>query len=298
VTERHAHLKLSDFINRWLNSTADYASLLDLLAQVIESNKGPIRNAADDRFYYAEGLALKFFHHAASALYLSRCRRLPDLPSMSLRFLDSPSVDVLARSAYETYLIFHYVFSGAKDDDEKDLRYWTWKAAGLAERQNYPLPHEAQEQIEQKLEKEKADLDELRRRIVANPSFQSLPKPKRNKVLTYLSSGKGDWKLQNWREIAESAGLNKMISSYFYQYLCGYAHSGFVSVMQTKQRLQEPEDAPSMQASLHFVTVATANLIHEYCELFPRAKTALDRDPIGSGILRRWIQIGQMSFGA
>jgi len=48
-----------------------------------------------------------------------------------------------------------------------------------------------------------------------------------------------------------------------------------------------------IQSSMSIITIATANLIREYCDLFPRAKAALTADAEGSDLVDMWIQIGE-----
>src|SRR3972149_10962802 len=122
-----------------MSNEQEYMDLLDLLYKVVEANRGPL-DGYDARFSDAEGLATKFFFHAASVLYLSRRTNIPDFPSAPLKFLDPASIDVLARAAFETFLAFHYVFVAPISSEEKDYRYWAWRAAGLAERQNITVP--------------------------------------------------------------------------------------------------------------------------------------------------------------
>jgi len=104
----------------------------------VEANRGPL-TGTDDRFWLAEGLATKFFLHAASVLYLSRKVSILDFPSATLKDYDPASIDVLTRAAFETFLAFHYVFVAPETTNEQSYRYWAWRAAGLAERQNLPV---------------------------------------------------------------------------------------------------------------------------------------------------------------
>ncbi len=238
--------------------------------------------------WYAEGLAEKFFCNGMSILYLSRGTRITDFPKIN--FIDLASIDVLARAAYETYLIFHYIFYSPNDIKEQSFRYWVWRAAGLAERQHQPLEDEVDKQ---KLVKEKGELKEIREKLISNAKFKELGTSQQKKILDYLDKGKGDWKLQNWREIAESAGIHKTLSSYYYQHLCGYAHSGFVSVMQIREWAKIGQKPQLFRASMNDINIATANLIREYCDLFPRSKSALHAEPGRTDIIDMWVQIGQ-----
>ena len=296
VNSEERHLELMRLLLDVNNEEEMYLKLLDILLAVVEANKGRMdSDPIDDRFIRAEGLATKFFLHAASVLYLSRGTTIQDLPTMPLKFTDPGSIDVLVRAAYETYLVFHYVFSDPNDIEEQNLRYWTWKASGLAERQHYPLLEEQRKQNKQKLEREKAELRDLRKKLLSSVHFQRLRKEQQKKVLDYLDTGKGDWKLQTWRQIAESAGLTEMISLHFYRHLCGYAHSGFVSIFQIREALENKEQSRLMRVSINVIFIATANFIREYCELFPRTKPALSAYPNGEKIVDAWVKLGRMS---
>jgi len=261
----------------------EYLKLLDLLYRVIEANKGPI-TGNDDRYWYAEGLATKFFLHAASSLYLSRETNIPDFPSAAVRFIDSASIDVLARAAFEAFLTFHYVFSAPKTRDEQDYRYWAYRVAGFVERQRLPV---STEEHRQTLVGEKRELDDLLNRLRSNPLFNSLSEKQKRQVL------KGEWRKKSWRYIVIDAGFSEVLASHMYRHLSGYAHSGSLSILQIKESLLKKEQSQLIEAPMITMTIATANLIHEYSELFPRAKSALWADLKGTDIVELWVQVGR-----
>lgn len=283
-----------------MNTEQVYVKLLDLLARVVEANKGPL-NGADDRLLGAEELASKFFLHAASILYLSHGTKLElsAFPSAQLRFLDPGSVNVLARAVLEAFLTFHYVFIQPKTLDEQNYRYWAWKAAGLTRRQNSPA---SVEEHRQKLAEDKKQLDELHSKLKSNAAFQQLSSNQQNRVLK-----KGEWrwlpgdqKEIPWPKIAESAGLAKDLSTnrYIYSYLCEYAHSGSLSTLQITQAGLNKEQLFLIQFTMDYIPIVIANFIREYCDLLPRAKAALTADTEGSEMVDMRIQIGrQLSFG-
>lgn len=266
-----------------MNNEQDYLKLLDLLFRVVEANRGPL-NGIDEKFLYAEGLATKFFLHAASILYLSRQTNIPDLPSVRLKFTDPGSIDVLSRAAFETFLTFHYIFIAPKDSEEQNYRYWAWRAAGLAERQALAV---STPEHKQKLADEKKELDHLHNKLGSNATFQQLTYKQQNRVL------KGEWRLLCWRNIADSAGLSKALSRDMYKHLSGYAHSGSLSILQIQQSLQNKEQQSLMRASMDTIAIATANLIRGYSHIFPKAKKALAADAKGTGMVDLWVQLGQ-----
>jgi hypothetical protein len=265
----------------------DFIKLLNLLFRVVEANRGP-STGDDDRFWYAEGLATKFFFHAASILYLSRRTKLPDFPNAALEFPDSASIDVLTRAAFETFLTFHYVFFEPKTDDEKNYHYCAWKLAGLIERQNFPASYEDHKE---KLKEEKKEVEVLSENLRANANFQQLKERQKRRVL------RGEWRLLTWREIGAKVGFSKILSSHMYKHLSGYTHSSWSSILQIKQSLREKEQALLISSSMSFMSIVSANFIREYCELFPRAKAALNADARESDMVDVWIQIGQRLDG-
>jgi len=270
-----------------MNSEQDYMKLLDLLARVVEANKGPL-DGADDRFLGAEELVNKFFLHAASVLYLSRGTELelPALPNAQFKFLDPGSVNVLARAVLETFLAFHYIFVQPKTLEEQNCRYWAWKAAGLTWRQNLSV---SVEEHRQKLAEEKEKIGDFHSKLKSNDAFQKLSKDQKKRVL------EGKWKLQPWPKIAESASLAKNLptNERIYGYLCEYAHSGSLSTLQITQAGLNKEQLFLIQFTMDYIPIVIANFIREYCDLLPRAKAALTADTEGSDIVDTWVQIGQ-----
>ena len=110
---------------------SDYQQLLRTLLQVTEANKG---TKTDDNpcFFDAEGLAIKFFFHASSALFLYRSTSLPDF---KVRFIDSGSINVICRAALETFLVFHHLFVEPRSDEDRDCRYMAWVLGGYLVRE-------------------------------------------------------------------------------------------------------------------------------------------------------------------
>jgi hypothetical protein len=261
----------------------EYLKLLDLLYRVIEANKGPI-TGNDDRYWYAEGLATKFFLHAASALYLSRETSIPDFPSTAVRFPDPASTDVLARAAFEAFLTFHYVFFAPKTREERDYRYWAYRAAGLAERQQLPV---TTEEHRQKLVDEKKQLDDFVNKLRSNALFNRLSEKQKRQVL------KGEWRQMSWGAIAIDAGFSRMVALDMYRHLCGHAHSGSLSILQIKESLLKGEQSQLIEGTMIAIAITIASLIREYSELFPRARNALLADTKGADIVELWVQVGQ-----
>jgi len=279
-----------------MDHNQEYVILLDLLARVNNANKGFSSSDISDgeRLWDAHCLVNKFIGHALTILYLSHSTIVQDLSSFKrLKFIDSASIDVLTRAAMEAFLVFHYVFFAPATVEEKDYRYWAYEAAGIAERQNFPI---ITEETRRTLDNDKVVLDKLRDKLKSNAIFQSLKDGEKGQIF----KGKGNWKWKPdgkgaiyWHDIAIDAGLSEMLAKHMYSHLCGYAHSGSMSVLQTAQALLNKETGQLIQSSIDTMNILVANMIQEYCGLFPKANTVLIGDLEGNESVKLYIEIGR-----
>lgn len=233
------------------------------------------------RLVDAEGLSQKFFQHAVSLFYLSRGTFIPEIPA---QFWDPGSVNVLARVALETFLIFHHIFIAQASKDEKDFRYWAWSLSGLLDRQQYkPQTPEGVS----KLAQEKAEIDNLRTKFQGNAHFNSLTNNQRRNVLQ-----KGIWRSHSWSRIGLEAGLSRTYAELFYRYLSGYAHASSLSTWQTHQATTAQVQQDLIAATLDFVMIAMTFMIRSYAGLFPQAKDVIPEAEKRHNILQIWTDIG------
>ena len=273
----------------------EFIILVDLLAKSIDANKGfSIRDVPDgERLYDAHCLANKFLEHALTVIYLCGGTDIQSLPSFKqIKFVDSASIDVLVRASFEAFLVFHYVFYSPVSLDEKNYRYWSYKTAGLAERQSLP---EISEEIRLKKTQDKERLSELRAFLETNVVFQSLSPDQKEDIF----EGKGRWKCKpfgkrefSWREIAIDARLGEMIASHMYKSLCGFAHSSSMSCLQAAQALLKGETYKLVEPSIITMKIITANMIDEYSRLFSKSRLIVD-DSGAIKLVNAWIQMGQ-----
>lgn len=279
------------------DSRQEFLRLLDLLAQVINAVK--VSSIGDpnerDRLTYAHNLANRFFQYALTMLHLCDDKNVENLPSFgNIKVGDPASIDVLTRAAMEAFLVFHYVFYSPPTANERDYRYWTYKATGLAERQN--LPEALFEHVEQKTEEGKR-LEEICAKLGSNAIYQSLAP--RLKARFVEGKGLDLWRWQpdantrlSWRDIGIDAGLSEMLATHMYRHLSGHAHSGSLSVIQTQQAVVRNEAKYLISPSINTLKVLTANMIHEYTELFPESQSVLTKSG-ASTFADTWIRIGQ-----
>jgi len=262
----------------------EYVKLLDVLYRVMQALEGEPLDA-DRRYYDAEGLVTKFFMHAASALYLYRGTIITDLlPPPGINFGDVASVPVVVRAAIEAFLTFHYVFIARSSDEERDLRYLSWKAGGFADRQRFPILSAKGKRV---LDDDRRLLDELHNQLQSNPLFQRLRPKEQTKIL------KGRWRRHSWKQIGRAAGLAGAYAETMYEILSGYAHSSSLSVLQIKQADTREKQRELMEAPMGTVKIAMANVIDGYCALFSKAKETLLADPDGKALTEIWLEVGR-----
>lgn len=258
---------------------SDYQRLLKLLIDVAEANKG-VAAGDDDRVLDAEGLALKFVFHAASALYLYRSTSLLEF---GMSFFDPGSVNVVCRAALETFLVFHYVFVEPTSDDDRDCRYRTWILAGYLERQEFPV---WSTEGRAALEREARLIGPLTDRLKANVVFGGLPAGHQKKLL------EGKWRLRSWTDIGRSAGLHDVYAKAFYSYLCGHAHAGNPSVLQMRQADTAESQRSLCEISMTLVLITMANMVKSYCPVFPKAMARLSQEPDRAALVEVWTGVG------
>ncbi len=264
----------------------DLTELLNIFLNIVEVNRGT-PTGDDDRILDAEGLALKFYSHALSALYILRGVNLPDLVIPIRNFPDPSSLDVLVRAAFETYLVFFHVFIDPVDGDESDFKFYSWEIAGLYGRQNYRAS--TKENIK-KLKDEFTYIKQLEKKLEKNPIVHRKTIKQREKYKKQLE--RGNWRSKGWAEIAQDAGFSELNAKQIYRFLCEHAHSGNISVTQVRQATDFQFRKELMQASLGHLLICLANMIKDYCDYFERSrKYYLEHYP-SPNIVEMWIDIG------
>ena len=269
-----------------MNTHGDYIELLKIYMQVVEANKDVV-SVGDERILDAEGLAIKFFGHTISLYYLYKGISVRDQGLAICDFVDPSSINVVGRAAIETFLTFHYVFVEPQTDEDKDLRYISWELAGLIERQGFPARSPAGKK---RLEDDKQLIETLRNKLKKNSVFDTLSNRQKRRLIE-----RGEWRLKSWREIILSAGLSKIHAESFYSYLCGYAHSGNLSILQVRQTRTNQERRALIESTFSLMMIAMANIIKAYCAIFPKAKAMYTKVFPSKNVVDLWFEVGARS---
>ncbi|MGB3091634.1 MAG: DUF5677 domain-containing protein [Candidatus Zixiibacteriota bacterium] len=262
----------------------EYLSILDLLGRVVEANKGI--KLTNETLSEAESLAIKLFHHSASALYLSRGTIISDFPSARVNFFDHSSINVLTRAALESYLIFHYLHGANVSEEDRELRFYSRQLAGLKESQDFPYTILNAREILKRNQERISRCEEI---LGKNIVFRGLKRKRQKRILA------GDWRLLSWRDIATDAGLSELNAKNVYRYLCGYAHSGSLSTLQVGVARTAETQSALFSGSMGVIKIAISNLILEYCRLFPKSGLELSKDENTAAKItaENWVWIGR-----
>lgn len=280
-----------------MDSRQELLFLIDVMAQVISVVKV---STVDDpleqeRKIDAHNLANRFLQFAMTVLHLSDDRNSVNLPSFgNIRLRDPASMDVLTRASMEAFLVFHRVFYSPAPGDEKEFRYWIYKAVGLVEGQNLP---EGKPEHQELKKEEKKLIETIIDNLKSNTIFKNLTPKQREEIAGGHARDLWRWsaedkKTLSWSEIATGAGLSPMLACYMYGHLARHAHSGSRSVFQTQKAFVMGEVHKLADPSLDTIKVLCANMITEYTAIFREAHDRLGLTG-ATEFVEAWVQIGR-----
>lgn len=242
--------------------------LLRALMETCGAMKGT-PSGPDGRMLHAEGMAQKLLNHVCSALHLWSGTTVPEL---DCSLIDPASFNVVCRAALETCLAFHYVFVFPKSESEKEFRHLVWVRAGLVSRQGYAC--EEDENV-RKREEEMDVIHKIEARLQSNAFFASLPDKRKRSLIAGSLNDRCRWRDPGWKDIALKAGFSSRVAAEMYSFLCGYAHSDYLSVLQIHQARTLDDQRLLCQGILTLLLYAMAFFIEAYTVLFPKARQAI-----------------------
>ena len=255
-----------------------YNKLASLIVEVIESQQGE-KLKKDQRLYYAESLAVKMFRHLASMRQIADGLTMT-FPSAKFSHIDHSSVMLLARATVETYLTFFYVFVDPATENQQKFRFKAWMLAGLIDRQKiYSINKEGNDVQKSEAKMIKTLKDDL----VNLEHFIALDEKEKGMIL------KGNWKMRNsWGSLASIAGFNDTYFKNIYSYMCGYAHSSYISILQISQARSIEDQKGLSNIMLSVGVVIMSHFLFTYASLFNNAKVALDNNPEIKKLAETW----------
>lgn len=247
----------------------DYKSLLFLAIEVCESVKGRTAPVELSWLTDTQPFSGKLVQHLATVLYLSNGTTINDVGSHRLAFTDHSSVNVLIRACFETYLAFHHIFIAAPTLEEKKFRHSVWELGGYLTRQRGPL---VTEEGKRKVAGELSTIARLRKSIEETSAYKA-----RTKEIQKVAKA-GKWKLgKQWGDLAVEAHFHRKYFDGVYCYLCDYAHSGGLSLLQINASDTAELQREHVENMLGVCLVIMAHFIFAYSSLYEEATHTLEK---------------------
>jgi hypothetical protein len=266
-----------------MDKEEEYITLLRHFVRVTGALRG--EQLFEEWMEFAEGISMKLFGHVSSLYLLYQGNRVRLNEKMYIDFIDHSSINVLTRAAFETALAFHFIFCDSNDIEERHFRFLCWDLAGFLERQGL---HTISEEGRTLKAREAKMLEGVKNKIIAHHSFKKYTKKQQLGIL------KGNWRLwHSWSDIAVKAGYSKEYFESIYSYLCGYAHTGRLSVLQIQQAISRDVQKQLAKVCLDYGLIIISNFLFGYATLFPKVKEAFESDQTEFNIAKMWREIGQ-----
>lgn len=251
-----------------LNDGPELDDILHIVIEIGNKLSGQPYIHKDKNFIYAEGLGKKLIGHSLSARHLYSGFQAKIKSNIFAPQIDFSSILILTRAAVESYLTFHYLFVSPRNETERDFRFLCWDLSGYLDRENAEA---TQKEFIERKEAEKKRIQELKKQIREHDYLKTHGEKIKELALD------GQWRLKSsWSKIAVKSGFKKTFFDKQYKFLCGYAHSGRLSVLQIQQTKNNTDEKQMADASLGILKMVLAKYIFDYVNLIPELKSTIN----------------------
>lgn len=250
-----------------LSTTEQYLQLLDLTYEVAQALKG--KPSPDSRLPDCQQLATKLYFHAATVYWLREAgTKVPAPYSLNgSSFYDFPSVAVLTRAIFETYLTMFEVFFEPTTDDEFEFNHALWQLSGFVIRENF-VPTDPT--LQHRIANAQKEVQEMRNRLQRTQKYKSLKPGEQRKVL------KGE-AIRGWKNIAQAAGFGEKTIQRMYAYYSGYVHADGLSGAQIVAAQTAQEQIGHIDIHMRTIMLVLSKMIIDYAKKFPEARAICDK---------------------
>jgi hypothetical protein len=257
----------------------DFDELLHCFISIGNKLDGSRIPEGQELLYNAEGLGQKIVHHTLTIRVLYDGYQLNGF----VPTVDFASIGVLARSVFETYLVFHYLFVEEVSADEKEFRIQSWYLGGLDRIKYEPAFEDNMEQWE----KEKGEAEALKVKIRATEKFQQLDPQIQKKIL------KGKWQYIPWFEMAIKAGFTEQYFRQLYMFMSSYAHANRLSIIQIQQLKKIEEQKDIAAGFVAIILPVIAKYIFDYVQIMPGLTDSINLDDPELRLIKLYKIVGE-----
>lgn len=246
----------------------EFDALLEFAGKLLDSLDGV--KPADPRLVESWDLCLKIILHASTIRHLYAVPTVIGFGDNKVNIYNFASSLVLARTLFETYLVFHDVFIAPETEDDREFEYCRWKIRGFKVQQDYkPFDELGKQRLCEALEK----LEPLTKRITKTKRYRLLDGEGKQAIL----KGNGNLKFQR---AMLKAGFSEETFSRFYAMGSSYIHSDGQTATQLRSASSISDQkqlfgmtflmVQTVISKLILVLSKTFSELQEVCKLYPR----------------------------
>lgn len=268
--------------------TEDFPKLLRKFEQLIQRAKDiPL---TDENAWKAHGqlLLIKAWGHLASIETLGKSAIKRDEGAEQV-YVDHGSLAVLGRSAYETYVLFNFIFL-EQDPELQKFRHQVWRLSGLMSRAKLNRPKALPPWRLEQIEREAQQIAHLKEAITSNSLFAELD----DRTQKNVKKGEGVRLGAALIDLAVKAGLPRQYSADMYTHFCNYSHASSISAFQISETLNDGTSSIMARANIAFCCLLLVQMIMAYTEFFDEIDVAVASDDELANLLALWLGMGRM----
>lgn len=237
-------------------NSLNLSSLVPSLEKVLKENAFVVQSLYDAKpkldigEVYQETLLIKIIFTSRSILELSKGIEFRILNRKERPLIiDRSSLYILTRSVIESFLTLEYLYFNNLSREEQIFRYNLWRISGFMARQDFGKTKN--EKFLSKMEREKAEINELKKTIKTSHYYSKLKQQQLWKLDKY-----GLPRIMSWSELLKKSILKTDLFEKVYKLYSNYAHSEFISMIQLNEGKMSKFDSFNAET-----TVTTLNNI-------------------------------------
>lgn len=210
-------------------------SLIPSLENILQVNAFVVQSLYDTKpkldtgEVFQETLLIKIIFTSRSILELSKGIEFGILNRDERPLIiDKSSLYILTRSIIEAFLTLEYLYFNNLSREEQIFRYNLWRISGFMARQDFG--NTKNEKFIFKIEREKAEIEELKATIKKSPFYSNLQKQDLWKLDKF-----GLPRLKSWSVLLKQSVLKTDLFDKIYKLYSNYAHSEFIAIIQLNE---------------------------------------------------------------
>lgn len=269
--------------------TDDFPRLLSKFENLIEVAR--CIPFTEENAWKAHGqlLLIKAYCHLRSIALLAGPAMNTDMPTTA--YLDHGSIAVLSRSAYETYVLFSFIFL-EPDPGAREFRHQVWRLSGLMSRSKLNRPKAFPPERLEQIMAEEQESSRLKEIVTSSTHFAGLD----DRTQRNVRKGEGVRLGIALIDLAVNAGLPRQYASDMYTHFCNYSHAGAISIFQISETLNNGTSLIMVRANVAFCCILLTRIILAYTEFFEVVDSVVAEDSELTELLAIWQDMGE-SFG-